>query len=143
MSTSKKGLALVTGSSQAKPRRRKPKKKKGEASQAEIVEERTPAKVTVNVSGTLEEPDVDVKVKPRPLRANKKLVPWSPDMDGEEQGYLRKYIIDYGGDAALSPFAIQNAVHDAIKGVLAEAAEEMGELRAKEQVVRLCIEVEL
>lgn len=145
MSTSsRRGLALVTGSSQAKPTSRKSRKKKGGTSRprtrSEIVEKKTPAHVTVRVTGTLGEPDIDVTVKPRPLRANKKLIPWSSDMGGPKPGYLRKYVIDYGGDAALSPFAIQNAIHDAVKEILAEAAAEMGELRAKEQAVRLCIE---
>lgn len=81
----------------------------------------------VKVGGRLESPTVNVTVNPRRFKG----VRWT-----RQDGYLRKYVIDYMGNPSLSPWAIQSAVNDFLGELFKEVSEELGELRASEMMAR-------
>ena len=88
--------------------------------------------VTMDVRGSLAEPEIEVTVNPRKLLHNGSVIRWK-----RKGGYLGKYIIEYGGVASLSPWAINAAIEEFMKTLYDEVADELGELRASEMVARV------
>jgi hypothetical protein len=86
--------------------------------------------VTMDVRGSLASPEIDVTVNPRKLLHNGSVIRWK-----RKDGYLGKHVIEYGGVASLSPWAINAAIEEFMAKLYDEVADELGELRASEMVV--------